>query len=136
MKCKDAVPSVTQSLPMQDTFDIVHQPTDPVFLPFFSWISVMEKIFQIVSTKWATLSIPNYKTFWFFSIHCFYYVSRHSVYLEKPKRLIIWNGGSNTFSQKEKNKTKYHFRLKLQGTFRFVRTRFWPTITHLCDIKP
>ena len=45
-------------------------------------------------------SIPNYKKFWVFQIHNFCYALRYTVqikamYLEKPKCLIIWNGGSS-----------------------------------------
>ena len=45
--------------------------------------------------------VPNYKTFWLSQIHCFTmypdikYITK-ATYLEKPKRLIIWNGGSSS----------------------------------------
>ena len=35
----------------------------------------------------VTPSVLNYKTFWHFYVHCFYYVSRHSVYLSAQQKL-------------------------------------------------
>jgi hypothetical protein len=39
-------------------------------------------------------ALPNYKAFWLSRYIAFVKWIAKAMYLEKPKRLIIWNGGS------------------------------------------
>jgi hypothetical protein len=67
------------------------------FLGFYIEQASMEFYFHIVLP--SSPSIPNYKTFWLFKVHCFYYVSRHSVYVSVSQNLCT-----------KKAKTSYHLK--------------------------
>ena len=51
----------------------------------------------------GTPSIPNYKTFWLFWIHCFSYVSRYSTYLSVQQKLAMY------FLKSQNERWDYYF---------------------------